>query len=273
MKNILIVPVVAGMCLMLAFTARVNAQDLDVPYVPTPHDVVAAMLDVTNVGPGDYVIDLGSGDGRIVIAAAERGALGHGIDLNPERVEEGEENARRAGVSDKVVFIEGDLFEADISEATVITMYLLTSVNMKLKPVLLEELRPGTRIVSHSFSMGSWEADEHLVVDNRNVYYWVIPANIGGLWEWRTGGESFTMTAGQDFQKARIDLSSGNRSLTVRNPLLKGDRLSFSASDNQNGIRYIFSGRVDGNRITGTTQIRSGNRRTVENWSATLRRR
>ena len=259
--------------LLFFFAGQLTAQNLDVPYVPTPHDVVAAMLDVTDVAPGDYVIDLGSGDGRIVIAAAERGAVGHGIDLNPVRVVEAEENARKAGVSDRVIFLEGDLFDADISRATVLTMYLLTSVNMRLKPVILERLRPGTRVVSHSFSMGNWEADEHLVIDSRHVYYWVVPANVRGHWEWESKGLRFSMNARQEFQKIDIDVNTGNISLVVDDPLLVGDRISFSALNRNNGHRYLFSGRVEGNTITGTTQIRSGNSRSVENWSASLRRR
>ena len=270
-KNRFTIPVLVKMFLLFSFTGQLTAQDLDVPYVPTPHDVVAAMLDVTDVAPGDYVIDLGSGDGRIVIAAAERGAIGHGIDLNPVRVKEAEENARNAGVSDKVIFLEGDLFDADISRATVLTMYLLTSVNMRLKPVLLEQLRPGTRVVSHSFSMGNWEADEHLVIDNRHVYYWVIPANVRGRWEWESNGLKFSMNASQEFQKIDIDVNSGNSSLVVRDQLLVGDRISFSALNRNNGHRYLFSGRVDGSTITGTTQIRRGNSRTIENWTASLR--
>jgi SAM-dependent methyltransferase len=252
---------------------QIHSQNLDVPYVPTPEEVVDRMLDLTNVGPGDYVIDLGSGDGRIVIAAAKRGAVGHGIDLNPVRVREADENAIKAGVADKVVFLEGDLFEADVSRATVITMYLLSTVNLKLKPVLLEQLRPGTRIVSHSFSMGDWEADEHSVVSNRNVYFWIIPASVEGTWEWTMNGERFTMNASQKYQKVDMKVNSGNRSLSVEEPLLKGERITFTAKDNSNGNHYIFTGRVEDGRITGTAQLHAGQNRTVSDWSAILRRR
>ncbi len=260
----------ASLILLPAY--QCHAQDLDVPYVPTPHDVVTKMLEVTNVGPGDYVIDLGSGDGRIVIAAAERGAVGHGIDLNPVRVSEAVNNARKAGVEDRVVFIEGDLFKHDINQATVITMYLLSSVNLKLRPHILE-LRPGTRIVSHAFSMGDWEADEHVRVDNRHVYYWVVPANLKGQWEWTSGGQRFTMNVDQEFQNIDLDVRSGNRSLTVEEPLLSGDRINFAAVDRNNGNRYVFNGRIEDNSITGTAQIHSGNKQTIENWSATSRGR
>jgi len=150
----------------------------DVIYVPTPPEVVAEMLKVANVTKNDVIYDLGSGDGRIVITAAkERGARGVGIDIDPERIREANENARAAGVTDKVKFLQKDLFETDIHEATVVTLYLLPSLNVKLRPKLFKELRPGTRIVSHSFDMGDWKPDQVIDVDGRTVYYWVIPAN------------------------------------------------------------------------------------------------
>ncbi len=270
MRKILLLTLPAAVGLYLGIACSTEAQNLDVPYVPTPQNVVEAMLDVTGAGPGDYVIDLGSGDGRIVIAAAQRGAFGHGIDLNPVRVKEAEENAANAGISDRVVFIEGDLFEADISNATVITMYLLSSVNLRLKPVLLEVMRPGTRIVSHSFSMGSWEADEHLVIDNRHVYYWVIPANARGTWEWNTAGRNFTMDVKQEFQNITVNMASAGRPLVVEEPLLKGERISFAAVDRRSGDRYMFSGRIDENKISGKVLVRGTTSRSVENWSATL---
>ncbi|MGH8771895.1 MAG: SAM-dependent methyltransferase [Burkholderiales bacterium] len=150
----------------------------DVPYVPTPEPVVAKMLDLAEVGPNDVVYDLGSGDGRIVITAAkERGAQGIGVDIDPERIKEARENAKTAGVTDRVKFVEGDLFEMDLSDATVVTLYLLSTINMKLRPKLLSELKPGSRIVSHSFDMGDWEPLETAEVEGRKVYYWVIPEN------------------------------------------------------------------------------------------------
>jgi SAM-dependent methyltransferase len=150
----------------------------DVIYVPTPPEVVAEMLKVANVTKNDVVYDLGSGDGRIVITAAkERGARGVGIDIDPERIREANENARAAGVTDKVKFLQQDLFETDFREATVVTLYLLPSLNVKLRPKLFKDLRPGTRIVSHSFDMGDWKPDQTIDVDGRTVYYWVIPAN------------------------------------------------------------------------------------------------
>ena len=160
------ITVIAGILMFMMYSCA-DAQDLDVPYVSTPHSVVEEMLDVASVGSDDYVIDLGCGDGRIVIAAAERGAYGHGIDLDPERISEARKNAKAAGVQDKVMFLQEDLFKTDFSRANVITMYLLSSVNLKLRPILLERLEPGTKIVSHNFDMGDWKPDKKVRVDGR----------------------------------------------------------------------------------------------------------
>ncbi len=147
----------------------------EVPFVPTPDDVVEKMLDLAAVGRNDVVYDLGSGDGRIVIAAARRGARAVGVDIDPQRIRESNENARQAGVTDRVRFINQNLFDTDLSEATVVTLYLLPSVNQRLKPKLLRELRPGARVVSHSFDMGDWKPERTAQVNGSTVYYWVIP--------------------------------------------------------------------------------------------------
>lgn len=157
------------------FANRSIARELDVPYVPTPQAVVEKMLELADIKEGDYLIDLGSGDGRIPVTAAKKyGINALGVDLNPVRVQEANENAKREKVTDKVEFREEDLFKTDLSKATVITMYLLNSVNMKLRPELLK-LKPGTRIVSHSFGMGDWHPDQEAIVEGRTVYMWVVP--------------------------------------------------------------------------------------------------
>ncbi|MBW4467086.1 MAG: class I SAM-dependent methyltransferase [Pegethrix bostrychoides GSE-TBD4-15B] len=154
------------------------SREPDVIYVPTPVPVVNEMLRLANVTADDIVYDLGSGDGRIVIAAAQqRGARGIGIDINPERIQEANQNAQTAGVSDQVEFRQQDLFQTDFSEATVVTLYLLPELNVKLRPKLLRELQPGTRIVSHAFDMGDWEPEQVVEVDGKTVYYWVVPEN------------------------------------------------------------------------------------------------
>jgi ribosomal protein L11 methylase PrmA len=176
-------------CLALGLTLAVPAQPAlaqqataqlrtpDVIFVPTPPEVVAAMMKVAKVGPGDVIYDLGSGDGRIVIAAVKDfgAARGTGIDIDPQRIKEATENAKKNGVTDKVRFLNQDLFTTNISDATVVSLYLLPSLNLKLRPKLMAELKPGTRIVSHAFDMGDWAPEQTIDVDGRKVYFWTIP--------------------------------------------------------------------------------------------------
>ena len=263
--------VIAGLILVSANSA--TSQDLDVPYVPTPDKVVERMLDLADVQPSDYVIDLGSGDGRIVIAAAKRGASGHGIDLDPERVKEARQNATKAGIADQIMFIEGNIFETDFSEASVITMYLLPSVNKKLRPDLLSKLEPGTEIVSHSFDMGDWEPDKEVIVSQddgartHEIYYWVIPAKVGGTWNWSHNGTNFEMDISQKYQEITVNLSDSNgRSYNIQKAQLQGKRLTIRAKNgNQN---YIISGRVEGDQIKGMLQHHNGDNKTFNSWSA-----
>jgi ribosomal protein L11 methylase PrmA len=160
----------------LALSQSAPKREKDVPYVPTREAVVEGMLKLGGVKQGDVLYDLGCGDGRIVITAAQKfGARGTGIDIDPERIREANENAKKAGVTDKVKFIEQDLFEANIADATVVTLYLLPSVNLKLRPKLLKDLKPGTRIVSHSFDMGDWKPEKEIEVDGARVYFWTVP--------------------------------------------------------------------------------------------------
>lgn len=147
----------------------------DVIFVPTREPVIEAMLDTAGVGPNDIVYDLGCGDGRIVVAAAKRGARAVGIDIDPQRITEARQRAADEGVTDKVTFLEQDLFQSDIREATVVTLYLLPSLNVKLRPMLMEQLRPGTRIVSHDFDMGDWKPEKTVEADGKTVYFWTIP--------------------------------------------------------------------------------------------------
>jgi tRNA G37 N-methylase Trm5 len=163
--------VITSFVLILFIHSVAIAQKLDVAYVPTPDFVVERMLDMANVGPGDYVIDPGCGDGRIVIAAAKRGAFGHGVDLDPQRIEEARENAEKAGVADKVVFKVENIFDTDFSRANVIAMYLFPDINLKLRPAFLDKLEPGSRIVSHDFGMDEWKPDhQHGRMEDHAVY-------------------------------------------------------------------------------------------------------
>jgi predicted RNA methylase len=177
-----LVTVAAALLLLVANAGAATAQPVpatrrpDVIYVPTPEDVVEAMLQVAKVTKNDVVYDLGTGDGRIPVTAAKKyGARGVGIDIDPQRIKDATENVQKNGVGDRVRIIQGDLFEANISEATVVTLYLLPSLNVKLMPKLMKELKPGTRIVSHSFDMGDWKPEQEIDVNGRKVYYWTIP--------------------------------------------------------------------------------------------------
>jgi precorrin-6B methylase 2 len=150
--------------------------EYDVPFVPTPQHVVEGMLDLAGVKKGEVVYDLGCGDGRIVVTAAKKyGARAVGVDINPERIKEAQDNAQTAGVTDQVKFIQGDLFKADVKDANVVTLYLLSSVNLKIRPMLQEQLRPGSRVVSNTFDMGDWKPDKQTEVDGRRLYLWIIP--------------------------------------------------------------------------------------------------
>jgi ribosomal protein L11 methylase PrmA len=167
--------VFAALAVALGAQAQTTPRTPDVGFVPTPEDVVAGMLRLANVKRSDVVYDLGSGDGRIVIQAAKRyGARGVGIDINPERIEEATHNARTAKVADRVRFLNQDLFESDLGEATVVTLYLLPRLNLKLRPKLLAELKPGTRVVSHGFDMGDWKPDRVAQIGPTTIYLWTI---------------------------------------------------------------------------------------------------
>jgi SAM-dependent methyltransferase len=223
---------------------RIGAQaELDVPYVPTPRPVVAAMLDMAELTAGDYLIDLGSGDGRIAIEAARRGARALGVDIDPARVEEAENAARLAGIGERVRFRRQDLFATPLREASVIALYLLPEVNLRLRPRLLTELRPGTRIVSHAFDMGEWRPDQHRVVDGANVYLWIVPAVVGGEWLVEEKGASpMHLRLDQRFQDAWGTLDGrqiGQVSLAGR---------AFSFTTEASGATRVYRGEV-GDRV------------------------
>jgi len=261
-------------CLFLT-VALAQRRGLDVPFVPTPPEVVKKMLQMAGVGKDDIVYDLGCGDGRIVIAAVrDFGAKkGVGVDLDPQRIRESNENARKAGVTEKVQFIEGDLFKADIREATVVTLYLLPSVNLRLRPKLFRELKPGSRVVSHDFDMGEWEADRTETVDNyHTVYYWVIPAGVAGTWRWSggpKGEQQFRLVLNQVFQRVRGTLFVGGASTVLRESDVKlvGRQLSFTVVRQVNGqqVKITYNGQVNGDTIEGTVTIagRAGERKWV----------
>src|SRR5687768_8755733 len=207
-----------------AYKPSVGQEGKDVVWVPTPQELVEKMLDMAKVTPNDYVIDLGSGDGRTVITAAKRGARAHGIEYNPDMVELSKRNAAKEGISDKATFAKADLFESDFSQATVITMFLLPSINLKLRPKILD-LKPGTRIVSNSFDMEQWKADETATISEDCASYctallWIVPAKVGGTWKLPQG----ELTLKQTFQKISGTMRSGNVAAAITNGKLNGDQ-------------------------------------------------
>jgi precorrin-6B methylase 2 len=236
----------------VAFSLAAAAQTVqrDVPYVPTPEHVVKRMLELAQIKKGEFMMDLGSGDGRIAIAAArDHGARAIGIDIDPQRIKEANENAKKAGVSDRVTFKQENLFETPIKDANVITMYLLTSVNAKLRPRLLDELRPGTRLVSHAFDMGDWEPEVHETVDGRSVYMWIVPAKVGGEWAVKDGAQNFTIRFEQEFQMLKGSATVGGKSVPIKGGRLEGEQVAFTIE--VDGKPVTFYGKVSGEKIDG----------------------
>jgi SAM-dependent methyltransferase len=226
------------------FQPEVGQAGKDVVWVPTPQALVDKMLDMAKVTPKDYVIDLGSGDGRTVITAAKRGSKALGIEYNPEMVELSKRNAAKEGVSDKASFMKADLFETDFSQAQVITMFLLPSINIKLRPKILN-LKPGTRIVSNTFDMEDWKPDEDATVENCTnwctAHLWIVPAKVEGTW--KTGQGDLTIK--QSFQNITGTLKNGS-AVTPINGKLHGSQITFTSGSTQ------YTGNVNGNSIDGT---------------------
>jgi hypothetical protein len=233
------------------YEPKVGQAGKDVVWVPTSQLLVDKMLDLAKVTPQDFVMDLGSGDGRTVITAAKRGATAMGIEYNPDMVELSKRNAEEAGVTAKATFVKADLYETDFSKATVITMFLLPEINMKLRPKILN-LKPGTRIVSNSFTMEDWDADQTETVAGDctswcTAYFWIVPAKVAGAWTMPQG----QLTLKQEFQKL-----SGTLGSTPVEGKMRGDEISFTAG------KVSYTGKVNGSTMQGTA---SG----AGNWTAT----
>ncbi len=247
------------------FEPQVGQSGKDVIWVPSPDDVVERMLTMAQVTANDFVIDLGSGDGKIAIAAARKfGARSLGIEYNPDMVKLSQDNARAAGVAEKASFRRADIFATDFTQATVVTMYLLPNLNMKLRPQLLQ-MRPGTRVASHSFSMEDWEADEISTLDGRRAYFWLVPANVMGSWNLEVAGQRVEMALEQTFQKVSGTLTLGPIHAGLREARMRGANISFSYVDPA-GLRRDLSGRVTGTRMEGSFRDEKG---AEGQWSAT----
>ena len=248
---------------MAAFAAGVFAQQpkfepsvgqpgKDVVWVPTSQVVVDTMLNMAKVTPQDIVYDLGSGDGRTVITAAKRGARAKGIEYNPDMVDLSKQNAAKEGVSERATFVKADLFETDFSEATVITMFLLPSINLKLRPKILD-MKPGTRVASNSFTMGEWQDDETATMDAKDgctywcvAHFWIVPAKVQG--DWRIGQGELAIK--QEFQMLSGSLTADGKSVAIAGRM-RGDQITFTAG----GAEY--SGRVNGNAMEGMRKVGS----------------
>ena len=223
------------------FEPQVGQAGKDVVWVPTPQALVEKMLDMAKATPQDYLIDLGSGDGRTVITAAKRGLTAHGIEYNPDMVDLAKHNATTAGVSGKATFVKADLFESDFSKAQVITMFLLPSINLKLRPTILN-MKPGTRVVSNSFTMEDWQADQTETIPECTTWctahLWIVPAKVAGTWQMPQG----TLTLNQNFQMVAGSLGA----TPISDGRLRGEEITFRAGD------AVYTGRVEGNTLRGT---------------------
>jgi protein-L-isoaspartate O-methyltransferase len=257
----------------------------DTPYVQTPQNVVDKMLEIAKVGPGDYVIDLGSGDGRMVITAAKKyGARGFGVDLDRRLVALSNKNAAKAGVADRAKFYARDLYETDVSPATVLTIYLLPEVNLMVRARLLATLKPGTRMVSHDYDFGEWPPDLSLVMDapgksvgrdqKSKVFYWVVPGTASGKWRWQLAvdgkAQDFELDINQNFQKISGTLAVGDRKVGIEDARLVGEQISFTAVMESGGapLRYAFSGRIINHAISGEARITRGQAVSQSSWNA-----
>jgi SAM-dependent methyltransferase len=259
--------------------------DGTVPYVQTPMEIVERMLRMAEVKKGDYLIDLGSGDGRIVIEAAKRGARALGVDIDPNLVRHASENAQKAGVADRTQFMVRDIFETDLSAASVVAFYLLPDFNAKLLPKLLA-LKPGTRIVSHDGGIGGWPPDERLemrapekpvgVGGVSRVELWIVPADARGTWtsEIPGHGGAWSFRVKQHFQMLDIDVAAQGRDLLVRNSRLRGEEIKIIVTGlvNSRAWHHYFVGELKGDRMAGEVTITDGNNTRSFPWTATRAR-
>ncbi|OGA54574.1 MAG: hypothetical protein A3F74_22270 [Betaproteobacteria bacterium RIFCSPLOWO2_12_FULL_62_58] len=273
----------AGAALALPAVPPLRAAELERtggPYVPTPQVVVDQMLRMAGVGPSDFVIDLGSGDGVIVLTAAkEFKARGFGVDIDPELVKLSNNEAKRLGLADRVAFQVQDVFKADLSRATVLTLYLLPSMMSNLQAKVYNELKPGTRVVSHDYHFGDWPADDDITFDvpekekingvpRATIYLWIVPARVAGKWRLRidgAAGGNYDLDIKQKFQVFEGSALAGGRSTKLDLPGLRGEAIRFALTAGAG--RHVFSGRVSGDTMQGTVELATG--KGAARWTAT----
>lgn len=249
--------------------AKAEKPRLDVPYEPSPTPVVDEMIKLAGVTADDLVYDLGCGDGRIVLAAAKKtGCTAVGIDLDPRRIKESRENALKEGLSGRVTFYQQNLFDSDLSKATVVMLFLYPDVNLKLRPKLLNELKPGTRVVSHSHTMGDWTPDKKTRANWRNLYFWVIPARVEGIWQCEAdlgnGPDIFTMDLTQRYQQFSGNVKFQQDKKGIKKGRLVGEKITFNIGNSKTELH--FEGVVREDSITGTVRKDSGE---AASWKAT----
>jgi len=247
------------------YTPSVGQEGKDVIWVPTPQSLVERMLQMAGTKPTDYVVDLGSGDGRTVITAAKKfGAKALGVEYNPDMVELAKRNAQKEGVAERAQFTRADIFQTDFSQATVLTMYLLPSLNVKLRPTILN-MKPGTRVVSHAFTMDDWQADQTDSSEGRTAYMWIVPAKVAGTWKLDVpGARNYEATFLQQYQNFAGSAKADSKVMQFSNGKLRGETITFTLIDDAN-VRRDFTGSVNGNRIEGTVKTGSAESK----WTAT----
>ena len=262
--------VAPGACAQTAtkeFEPIVGQEGKDVIWVPTPQALVERMLEMAKTTPNDYVVDLGSGDGRTVITAAKKyGVRALGIEYNPDMVELSKRNAEKAGVADRAQFVNGDIFQTDFSKATVLTLYLLPNLNVRLRPIILG-MKPGTRVVSHAFSMGEWQPDDIQKVEGRTAYLWIVPARVQGTWRWGSS-HPYELMLQQHFQEVEGLARADNKMAQFRNARLEGDRISFSVIEfsGMGNVQRDFTGHVNGEVMEGV--VKRSDAGGEEKWTA-----
>ena len=241
------------------YKPQVGQAGKDVVWVPTPDEVVQRMLRMAKFTPQDTVYDLGAGDGKIAIAAGKLGATAVGIEYNPDMAKLAQCYVQAENVAGKTRIIQGDVFKEDFSKATVVTMYLLPELNLKLRPTILE-MKPGTRVTSHQFTMGDWEADETAEVDYRTAYLWIVPAKVQGTWTLREqgpGNAQYIVNLSQQYQKIKGDVAAGSAKQPLVGATVRGEEIRFAFNDDK-GVTRTLTGTVRGNELTGTLKGAGG---------------
>ena len=240
------------------YKPHVGQSGKDVVWVPTPDELVQRMLAMAKVTPQDLVYDLGAGDGKIAIAAGKLGATAVGIEYNPDMAKLAQCYVKADGVTDKVKIVQGDIFKEDFSKATVVTMYLLPDLNLRLRPIILN-MKPGTRVTSHQFTMADWEPDETAEIEFRSAYMWIVPAKVEGTWTLREQGSNaqYSLNLSQRFQRVSGEISGGGAKQPLVGATLRGDAIRFAFNDDK-GVTRTLTGTIRGNEISGVLKGAGG---------------